>query len=90
VGGELPPNSSDEEEGSGDDSESEDDDALLNPNAGGKRVKAPEPEIVKSQKEIDVDMGKLALIREKREADRVARIAKEARPKTRSFSASKL
>jgi hypothetical protein len=77
VPGELPPNSSDEDD-SGSESESEsDDDPLLNPHARPKASKVAEPAIAKSQKELEADMEKLKLVREKRAKEAAERIARE-------------
>ena len=76
--GELPPNSSDEEEEE-EESESEDDpdDELLNPHRRAPRPKAVEPVVEKSKKELEADMEKLRLVRERRAQQAAERIAKE-------------
>lgn len=74
--GELPPNSSDEEEESDSDSD-DDDDELLNPHKRAPRTKVEEPVVEKSQKELEADMDKLRLVRERRAAQAAERIAKE-------------
>ena len=70
------PNSSDEEE---EESESEDDsdDELLNPHQRAPRPKAVEPVVEKSKKELEADMEKLRLVRERRAQQAAERIAKE-------------
>mgnify|MGYP001626939403 CR=1 FL=1 len=73
--GELPPNSSDEEEESESDSDS--DDELLNPHKRAPRTKVEEPVVEKSQKELEADMDKLRLVRERRAAQAAERIANE-------------
>ena len=73
--GELPPNSSDEEEES--ESESDSDDELLNPHKRAPRTKVEEPVVEKSQKELEADMDKLRLVRERRAAQAAERIANE-------------
>jgi len=73
--GELPPNSSDEEEES--DSDSDSDDELLNPHKRAPRTKVEEPVVEKSQKELEADMDKLRLVRERRAAQAAERIANE-------------
>ena len=77
--GELPPNSSDEEEDEEEESESEDDsdDELLNPHRRAPRPKAVEPVVEKSKKELEADMEKLRLVRERRAQQAAERIAKE-------------
>ena len=72
--GELPPNSSDEEE---EESESEDDsdDELLNPHKRAPRPKAVEPVVEKSKKELEADMEKLRIVRERRAQQAAERIA---------------
>ena len=76
--GELPPNSSDEEEEE-EESESEDDsdDELLNPHKRAPRPKAVEPVVEKSKKELEADMEKLRIVRERRAQQAAERIAKE-------------
>ena len=75
--GELPPNSSDEEEEE-EESESEDDsdDELLNPHRRAPRPKAVEPVVEKSKKELEADMEKLRLVRERRAQQAAERIAR--------------
>ena len=76
--GELPPNSSDEEDEE-EESESEDDsdDELLNPHRRAPRPKEVEPVVEKSEKELEADMEKLRLVRERRAQQAAERIAKE-------------
>ena len=60
-------------------SESEDDsdDELLNPHKRAPRPKAVEPVVEKSKKELEADMEKLRIVRERRAQQAAERIAKE-------------
>jgi len=78
IAGELPPNSSDEDEsGSESESDDDDDDPLLNPHARPRARKPAEPPVEKSQKELEADMEKLRLVRERRAKEAAERIARE-------------
>ena len=78
IPGELPPNSSDEDEsGSESESDDDDDDPLLNPHARPRAPKPAEPPVEKSQKELEADMEKLRLVRERRAKEAAERIARE-------------
>ena len=65
--GALPPNSSDEDEsGSESESDDDDDDPLLNPNAAPRTRRPASPPLEKSKKEMEAEMEKLKLVRERR------------------------
>ena len=59
------------------DSDSDSDDELLNPHKRAPRTKVEEPVVEKSQKELEADMDKLRLVRERRAAQAAERIANE-------------
>lgn len=78
IPGELPPNSSDEDESGSESEDDDDDDPLLNPHARPARAqKEPEPAVQKSKKELAAEMEKLKIVRERREKERLERIARE-------------
>jgi len=76
--GALPPNSSDEDEsGSESESDDDDDDPLLNPNAAPRTRRPASPPLEKSKKEMEAEMEKLKLVRERRAKEAAERIARE-------------